>query len=150
MRVSCRPKHLKTLSRKICAIPTVSMVLEQGVRITPFVSLWSTITTIESWPLEGGRSVMRLTESCLKGVIVAEVIGNNGGGRMSVDFILLADGTTIDKVFDERGKTGLPEVMFKDGLGMKNAHMTSSRQGMNQVEKGRSGRQRDVHVIFKV
>ena len=55
------------------------MVLEQGVKITPFISPWSTMTTIESWPLEEGRSVMRLTESCLKGRVVEEEMGESGG-----------------------------------------------------------------------
>ena len=71
----CRPKHLKTLLRKTCAMPAASMILEQGVRITPFISPWSTITTTELWPLEGGRLVMRSTESCLKGRVVEKEMG---------------------------------------------------------------------------
>ena len=47
-------------------ILVASMVLEHGVRITPSIRLWSTMTTIESWPLEVGRLVIRSTESCLK------------------------------------------------------------------------------------
>ena len=72
MRISYRPKHLKTLSRKIYAIPVALMVLEQGVRITPFIRSWSTMTTTESWPLEVGRLVIRSTESYLKGSTVVD------------------------------------------------------------------------------
>ena len=60
-------------------IPTASMVFEQGVRITPFVNLWSTMTTTELWPSEEGRSVMRSTESCLKGRVCEEGMGMSGG-----------------------------------------------------------------------
>ena len=79
MRVSWRPKCLKMLLKKTWAIPVASMVLEQGVRITPFVSPWSTMTTTESWPSDGGRSVMRSTDNCLKGRVCKEGIGTRGG-----------------------------------------------------------------------
>ena len=36
------------------------------LRITPFIRPWLIMTINESCPLEGGRSVTRLTESCLK------------------------------------------------------------------------------------
>ena len=49
------------------------------MRITPFVRLWSTTTINESCPLEGGRSVMRLTESCLNGNGEEEGMGASGG-----------------------------------------------------------------------
>ena len=66
---------MKTLLRKTWAIPAASMVFEQEVRITPFVNPWSTMIMTESWPLEGGRSVMRSTESCLKGRVCEEGMG---------------------------------------------------------------------------
>ena len=78
------------------------MVLEQGMRITPFVRLWSTMTINESCPLEGGRSVMRSTESCLK--------GRGGRGRdrgkwgvswMVIDFVLLTHGASSDEGVDK-------------------------------------------------
>ena len=56
-----------------------SIVLEQGMRITLFVRLWSTMTINESCPLEGGRSVMRLMEGCLKGRGEEEGMGASGG-----------------------------------------------------------------------
>ena len=74
IRESWRPKFLKTWKKKSWAIPAASMFLEQGARITPFVRLWSTTTSKESWPEDGGRSVIRLTESCLNGRRVEEGI----------------------------------------------------------------------------
>ena len=56
-----------------------SIVFEQGARTTPFVRPWSTTTIKESKPSDRGRSVMRLTESCLKGRMVEEGIGTRGG-----------------------------------------------------------------------
>ena len=76
---SCRPKHLNTKLKKSWATPFALIILEQGARITPFVRPWSTMTIKESKPLDGGRSVMRLTESCLKGRVVEEGIGTRGG-----------------------------------------------------------------------
>ena len=49
------------------------------MRITPFVRPWSTTTINESCLLEGGRSVMRSTESCLKGNGKEEGMGASGG-----------------------------------------------------------------------
>ena len=77
--MSCRPKCLKTLLRKICAISVALMVLKQGVRITPFIRPWSTMTMIESWLSKDGRSVMRSMESYLKRRIVEEAMGMSGG-----------------------------------------------------------------------
>ena len=79
MRVLCSPNRLKTKSKNNWAIPAASMVLEQGARITPFVRPWSTMTITESNPEERGRSVMRLTESCLKGREMVDEIGQRGG-----------------------------------------------------------------------
>ena len=50
---------------------------------------------------------------------------------MSVNLILLTDCTAIDKVFDEEEETRPPEVMFKNRLHVKNAHMTSCREGLD-------------------
>ena len=60
------PNHLNTWWRKSLATLATSMVFEQGMRITPFIRPWSTMTINESCPFEGGKSVTRLTESCLK------------------------------------------------------------------------------------
>ena len=67
------------VKKKTWVIPAMSMDLEQGVRITPFVRPWSTMTMIESKPKEGGRLVMRSTESCLKGRVVVDGMGQRGG-----------------------------------------------------------------------
>ena len=79
MRVSCSPNHLKTKTKNNWAIPAASTVLEQGARITPFIRPWLTTTITESKPKERGRSVMRLTESYLKGSETEEEIGQIGG-----------------------------------------------------------------------
>ena len=56
-----------------------SMVFEQGMRITPFIRPWLTTTIKESCPFDGGRSVIRSTDSCLKGRRDDEGMGANGG-----------------------------------------------------------------------
>ena len=43
---------------------------------------------------------------------------------MSVDFVLLANSATHNKMLDKGGKTWPPEVPFEDRLGMENTHMT--------------------------
>ena len=53
---------------------------------------------------------------------------------MSINLVLLADCTSINKVFDKGGKTGPPVIAFKDGLHMKDTHMTREGGGMNSVE----------------
>ena len=55
------------------------MVFEQGMRITPFIRPWSTMTINESCPFEGGRFMTRLTESCLKGRGEEEEMQVSGG-----------------------------------------------------------------------
>ena len=79
MMESYRPQCLNTKSKKSWAIPFASIILEQGARITPFIRPWLTTTIKELKPSDGGRSVMRLTESCLKGRVVEERIGARGG-----------------------------------------------------------------------
>ena len=61
------------------ATPIASMVFEQRMRITPFIRPWLTMTINESCSLEGGRSVIRLTESCLKGRGEDNGMGVSGG-----------------------------------------------------------------------
>ena len=77
--MSCSSNCLKTKSKNSLAIPAASMVLEQGARITPLVSPWSTMTMTESKPEEAGRLVMRSTESCLKGREIDDGIVQRGG-----------------------------------------------------------------------
>ena len=76
---SCRLKRLNTWWRKSLATPAMSMVFEQGMKITPFVRPWSTTTINESCLFDGGRSIMRSTESCLKGRGEEDGIGVSGG-----------------------------------------------------------------------
>ena len=42
---------------------------------------------------------------------------------VGVDFVLLTDRTSINKVLDEGSKSWPPVVSFEDGLGVKDAHM---------------------------
>ena len=78
---------MKTWEKKSLAISMVSMVLEQGMMITPFIRPWLTTTKIESLPHTSGRAVTRSTEICLKGRDEDEGIGFNGG-RVGWVFIL--------------------------------------------------------------
>ena len=55
-------------------------------------------------------------------------------GGVSINLVLLADCTAIDKVFDKGGKTGPPVVVFEDSLCMEDTHMTKEKRGMNSVE----------------
>ena len=57
----------------------MSMVFEQGMRITPFIRPWLITTINESCPFEEGRSVTRSTESCLKNKREEERMGVSGG-----------------------------------------------------------------------
>ena len=79
IKESWRPKCLNTWWRKNLATLAASMVFEQGMRITPFIRLWLTMTINESCPFEVGRSVTRSTESCLKGREEEEGMGASGG-----------------------------------------------------------------------
>ena len=49
-------------------MPSAETVLEQGIRITPFIRPWSTTERIESNPFDGGRSVMRSMDVWAKGL----------------------------------------------------------------------------------
>ena len=55
------------------------MVLLQGVRTAPFERPWLTTTISESKPVEGGKSMTRLTESCWKGWEQDEDKGERAG-----------------------------------------------------------------------
>ena len=46
------------------------IIFEQGIKITPFVNPWSTITKRESSPLTIGRSVIISMEQLANGLVV--------------------------------------------------------------------------------
>ena len=73
------PKRLKTWVKKSFPTLAASMVLEQGMMITPFIRPWSTTTKMEFNLSTSGRSVTRSTESCLKGRDMVEAMGFKGG-----------------------------------------------------------------------
>ena len=50
-----------------------------GQRITPFVRLWSTMTSKESKPEEVGRSVIKSQETCWKGRETHDLMGVSRG-----------------------------------------------------------------------
>ena len=79
IRESWRLNCLNTWWRKSLATPATSIVFEQGMRITPFVRPWLTMNINESCPFEGGRFIIRSTESCLKGRGEEEGMGASGG-----------------------------------------------------------------------
>ena len=55
-------------------------VFEQGIKITPFVSPWLTITKRESNPLTIGRSVIMSIEQLANGLVVwAPLVGMYAG-----------------------------------------------------------------------
>ena len=55
-------------------------------------------------------------------------------GGMGVDFVLLADGTAIDEVFDKGSKARPPEVSFKNHFCMEDTHVARGREGVERVE----------------
>ena len=69
---------------------------------------------------------------------------------MSVNLVLLADCTAIDKVFDKGGKTGPPVIALKDGLRAEDTHMTREGEGMNRMEQGQARGRRNEHSTFEV
>ena len=46
-----------------------------------------------------------------------------GNGGMSVNFVLLADCTTSNKMFDTCGQAWPPEIAFKDRFGAEGSHV---------------------------
>ena len=150
MRVSCKLNHLKTKLKNNWVTPAALTLLEQGARITPFVRPWSTTTITESKPEERGRSVMRSTESCLKGRETEDEIGQSGGTVGCVNLVLLASHTASDEVFDKGGETWPPKVTLKDRFGVENAHVTQEERRMDGVEESGAGRERNIHVIAKI
>ena len=75
----CSPNHLKTFSKKSLATPMALMVFRHGMRITPFIRLWLTMTIKKSNSRELGRLVMRSIKSCLSRRVNVERMGCRGG-----------------------------------------------------------------------
>ena len=80
MILSSKPNLLYKFSSSNLAVPLVVIVLSYGMRITPLVSPWSTMTRIESKLSTGGKSVMRSIEQLANGHIdFAPLVGMNAG-----------------------------------------------------------------------
>jgi hypothetical protein len=54
-------------------------VLFVGMKITPFVVFWSTMTIIELKPSLSGRSVIKSVVTTAKGHVVVDLIRDRGG-----------------------------------------------------------------------
>ena len=70
--------------------------------------------------------------------------GHNG---VRVGLVLLADGTTGDKMLHEGGEARPPEISLQDCFHTKNTHVTQQRGGVNGVEEGRASRGGYEHAI---
>ena len=80
MILSGSPKRLYRFSNNSCAVSSVVIVFEHGIRIIPFVNPWSTTMRMESCPFTGGRSVMKSIEQFTKGRVVgAPSVGRKEG-----------------------------------------------------------------------
>ena len=67
--LSGNPNHFYKFSNSNLPVSSAVIVLLQGVKITPLVSPWSTMTNIESNPFIGGRSVIKSIEQLAKGCV---------------------------------------------------------------------------------
>ena len=80
MILSGKPNLLYKFLSSNLAVPLAVIVLLHGMRITPLVSPWSTMTRIESKPSTGCKSVMRSIEQLANGhVDFAPSVGTNSG-----------------------------------------------------------------------
>ena len=61
------------------AAPIASTVLLQGIKITPFIRPWSTMTIKESKLSHSGRSAMKSVVTNEKGHVTSDLIGDSGG-----------------------------------------------------------------------
>ena len=53
---------------------------------------------------------------------------------MCTNFVLLADGTTSDKVIDENRKSQPPKIMFDNGFGAKSSEVAQEGGRMDGVK----------------
>ena len=86
INLSGNPNRLYRFSNSSWPVSSAVIVFEQEIRIIPFVSPWSIITKMESWPWTGGKSVMKSIEQFPKGrVEEATSVGTNASlaGRWS-------------------------------------------------------------------
>ena len=68
---------------------------------------------------------------------------------MSVDFVLLANCTASNKMFDEGGQAQPPEIPFQDCFSTKDAHMSRKRGGVNGVKQSGMSLRRNVHLSLE-
>ena len=70
--------------------------------------------------------------------------------RMSVSFVLLTDRAAGNETLDKGGETRPPKIMFKDGFGAENTHVTSEGGGMDRMKQSRLGRGGNKHVVAEI
>ena len=69
---------------------------------------------------------------------------------MSVNFVLLANSTSRNKMLDKGGQARPPEVAFEDRLGVEDSHVAQKGRSMDQMEEGRVGRGRDIQSLAEI
>src|ERR1700678_1994074 len=79
--LSGNPYRLYKEFNKIVAVPSASIVLLQGSKITPFEDPWSTTTIIESKPSDSGRSVMKSMVMREYGRLASDLVGCSAGAE---------------------------------------------------------------------
>ena len=65
---------------------------------------------------------------------------------MSMDLVLLANGTASDKVVNKHRESRPPEVTFNNSFGVKTSEVTREGRGMDGVEQGGSSRGWYIHL----
>ena len=73
-----------------------------------------------------------------------------GYDQVSVYFVLLADGTTGNKVVYESGESQPPEVLFNEGLGLKTAGVSKGQGFMEGSDEGLADVMGNIHATFVV
>src|ERR1700678_3266382 len=79
--LSGSPYCLYSEFKKIVAVPSASIVLLHGSKITPFKDPWSTMTIIESKPSDSGRSVTKSMVMRENGHLASDLVGCSAGAE---------------------------------------------------------------------
>ena len=69
-----RPNHGYTFCRYSWAIPSLVMVVKQGMKIAALEQPWSTMVSMASFPFTWGKPVIRSIAICEKGFMFSIVI----------------------------------------------------------------------------
>ena len=140
--------------KKRVVTPSAVMVFFMEQRITPLVSPWSTTAKRELKLPEGGRSVMRLQETCWNSQVAIEQIGVRGGnGGVCVGLILVANSTPVNVIADKSCKTRPPELGGSQLVSFSIARMAGSSMvvavGKNGLAEGKVGENVDTALVHE-